>query len=115
MAIVVFLLEVAEEFWRITLDFISGPLGPLSLDIWGQDFPKVMLGAKGKSVPTMGPVAIVILLLEATEEITLILFQGPWGPNYSKALQGPMGYKCTKFVPHGYCSFFARGGRRKHL
>ena len=51
---------------RITIDFISGPLGPLSLDIWGQDFPKVMLGAKGKSVPTMGPVAIVILLLEAT-------------------------------------------------
>ena len=46
----------------------------------GQDFPKVMLGAKGKSVPTMGPVAIVILLLEATEEITLISFQGPWGP-----------------------------------
>ena len=58
----------------------QGPWGPLSLDIWGQDFPKVMLGAKGKSVPTMGPVAIVILLLEATEEITLISFQGPWGP-----------------------------------
>ena len=70
----------------------------------------------------MGLVAIVILLLEATEEITLISFQGPWGllsfnmwgPNYSKALRGPMGYKCTKFVPCGYCSFFARGDRRKH-
>ena len=37
------------------------------------------------------------------------------GPNYSKALQGPMGYKCTKFVPCGYCSFFATGGRRKRL
>ena len=38
-----------------------------------------------------------------------------WGPNYSKALRGPMGYKCTKFVPRGYCSFFARGDRRKRL
>ena len=61
MAIVVFLLEVAEGLPLISF---QGP--PLSLDIWGQDFPKVMLWAKGKSVPTMGPVAIVILLLEAT-------------------------------------------------
>ena len=38
-----------------------------------------------------------------------------WGPNYSKALQGPMGYKCTKFVNCGYCSFLAKGGRRKRL
>ena len=64
----------------MTLDFISGPLGPLSSNIWGQDFPKVMLGVKGISVPSVGPVAIVILLLEATEEITLISFQRPWGP-----------------------------------
>ena len=78
MAIVGFFFFFARGGRRMTLDFISGPLGPLSLDMWGQDFPKVMLGAKGIiSVPSMGPVAIFILLLEATEEITLISFQGP--------------------------------------
>ena len=55
----------------MTLDFISGPL---SLDILGQDFPKAMLGLRGLSLPSMGPVAIVILLLEATEEIMVISF-----------------------------------------
>ena len=79
-----------------------------------------MLGLRVISVPSIGPVAIVIILLEVTEEIALISFQDLGalelqylGPNYSKALQGPMGYKCTKFEPCGYCSFFDRGGRRK--
>ena len=26
-----------------------------------------------------------------------------------------MGYKCAKFVNCGYCSFLAKGGRRKRL
>ena len=88
----------------MTLDFISGPLGPLSLDLWGQDFS--MLGVKGISVPSVGLVATVILLLKGNRRNHL----GPlsfniWGPNYSKTLQGPMGFPCTKFVPCGYCSF----------
>ena len=58
----------------MTLDFISGPLGPLSFDIWGQNFSKAMLGVQSISILSMGYVAIVILLLEVTEEINLISF-----------------------------------------
>ena len=63
MAIVIF----ARSGRRMDLDFNLGPLGPLSLDIWDQDFPKAILGVRDISVLSMGPVAIVILLLEATE------------------------------------------------
>ena len=99
---------------RMTLDFISGPLGPLILDIWGQDFPKVMLGVKGIGVPSVGPMAIAILLLEATEEITLISFQGPWGPSAlifrAQTTQRHCGSLWATSVPslcpHGYCRFF---------
>ena len=63
----------------VNLDFITGPLGPLSLDIWDQDFPKGNARLSGISVLSMGPVAIVILLLEATEEITLTSFSGGSG------------------------------------
>ena len=98
----------------MTLDFISGSMGPLSFDIWGQDFPKAMLQLRGISVLSMGPVAIIILLPEATEEITLDFISGAlgplsfnmWGSNCSKALQGLWATSVPSFVPCGYCSFF---------
>ena len=53
----------------------------------------------------MGPVAIVIILLEATVESIKLL----------KGVAEAYWLKCTKFVPCGYCTFFARGDRRKRL
>ena len=39
----------------MALGFISGPLGPLSFDIWSKDFLKAMLGIKGYKCTKYGP------------------------------------------------------------
>ena len=101
------------------LDFISGALRPLSFDMWGQDFPKAMLGVKGyKCTKYIGLYLFVILLQEATGEARrkhLNFISGAlgplsfniWGPNYPKALRGPMGYKCTaSLCPVAIIGFF---------
>ena len=107
----------------MTLDLISGPLGPLSFDIWGQGFLKVMLGVKRYKCTKYGPCGYRYSFARGDRRKHLAFISGAlgplsfnrWGPNYSKVLRGPMGYKCTKFVPRGYCSFLLQVRRRSIL
>ena len=67
----------------------------------------------------MGPVAIIVLLIEVINGIHLDFTLGPLGPlpfdilsrDYPKAIEGAMGYKCTNYGPCFYCRSFSRGDK----
>ena len=101
----------------MTLDFTSGPLRPLSLNSWDQDFPKAMLRVKGYKCTKYGPYGYCHFLLEATEEITLISFQWPWGPwllilgpKLLKGIAGAYGLQVYKVCAGGLLCVCVCGG-----
>ena len=113
MAIVVFLLEVVEGLPFIISFHFRAP-GALELRYLGPRLPKGNAGIKGYKCTKYGLCGCCHSFARGNRRNHIDFISGAlgplncniWGPNYSKALQGPMGYKCTKFVPRGHWSFF---------